>query len=191
MQVRTLTLILLLFTITIITPLALQPYSAIALSSQRVFNVRLLVLLAGVDVEPAIAPFYEVSMDSGNYVLRVYVDIKRIDISLIASVLSSIHNISSEVPQFVKNYITHKHPAWVVKCVEFVKADDVEIALYTKLRDIARGYHYVLLLFYIPPPKGCVRVYYIAKYIPEIKRVAKFVGMIGFGGNTPLYFIDL
>lgn len=139
MHTKVFTLLLLLSITTVTTSLTSQLYFATALGTQRVFNVRLLVLLAGVDVEPVIASLYEVPIDNGNYIVRIYVDTERVDTSLIASVLSSIHNISSEVPQFVRNYIAYRHPDWVVNCIEFVKADDAEIALYTKLRDIVRG----------------------------------------------------
>lgn len=102
--------------------------------------------------------------------------------------------ISRNVPEFIVRYVRSKHPTWVIKGVELVRADLFEKDAWVLLTSegvVPSNADYVLLIMYAPPPQGYFRTYYVSKYVPEVGGYRNYTGMINFGGNTPLYFIDL
>ncbi|ADM27956.1 hypothetical protein Igag_1146 [Ignisphaera aggregans DSM 17230] len=157
--------------------------------AKSVFNIRTAIVLAGVDEEPLIKPFYTTTL--GNITLQISVSILHINISSIYKALKMVARINNDVPDFVHEYLSNIHPDWHIESVEWVRADEAEVALYIELMNITKSYDYVLLLFYAPPQKNSIRIYYISRYLPELERSIGFIGLTGFGGNTKLYFIDL
>lgn len=115
-----------------------------------------------------------------------------------ASELASIARrdavVSRNVPGFIIRYVRSEHPSWAVKGVELVRADLFERdawVLLTSKGVVPSDADYVLLVMYAPPPQGYFRTYYVSRYVPEVGGYRNYTGMINFGGNTPLYFIDL
>ncbi len=166
------------------------PSTILAGDSQLVFHVRVAIVLAGIDESPNLRPFYVIPIDD-RHTLNISITIKHIETSKVSDALEGVMHVNTTIPEFVLRYLEARHPNWKIRFVEWVRADEAELALYHQLRNLTKGFDYVLLLYYIPPPSGYVRVYYISRYVPEIQRVIGFSGLIGFGGNTPLYFIDL
>lgn len=104
-------------------------------------------------------------------------------------------SISYTRPRFIKEYLENVHPEWNISRIELVRADLFEVRIYEKLEYIVReilGFKpdYILLLFYLPI-NNSLRTYYIRKCYCELGLTRNFTGMIGFGGNTQLYYIDL
>ncbi len=178
-----------LFVLLIVMAFCIQSIIA-ASDSQLVFRIRIAIVLAGIDESPALKPFYIIPVDA-YHTLNISITIKHIESSKISKALRETMHINTTIPEFVQKYLEAQHPNWRIRFVEWIRADEAELALYHQLQNLTKGFDYVLLLFYLPPPSGYVRVYYISRYVPELQRVIGFSGLIGFGGNTPLYFIDL
>ncbi len=174
-------------------------------------NTRVLTIIYGVDksleniVEGMVKKTYTVSLDPNlNLELMVNVDIEWVDnkstlYPVLGNIISNaIKEYSKQVsikPEFIKEYVEEKHPEWSNWSIQLVKADGVEVTLYRKLNGILNSIvdykpDYILLLYYYPV-KGVLRTYYVSKCYCELGLKRNFTGLIGFGGNTKLYFIDL
>jgi len=159
------------------------------------------VVLAGLGsiadpVKSMLKDTYESTLNS-SLGLRLAVKLHVItysNVSELASIARRDAVISRNVPEFIVRYVRSEHPSWVIKGVELVRADLFEKdawVLLTSKGVVPRDADYVLLIMYAPPPQGYFRTYYISKYVPEVGGYRNYTGMINFGGNTPLYFIDL
>ncbi len=159
------------------------------------------VVLAGLGsiadlVKSMLKDTYESTLNS-SLGLRLAVKLHVItygNVSELASVARRDAVISRNVPEFIVRYVRSEHPSWIIKGVELVRADLFERdawVLLTSKGVVPSDADYVLLIMYAPPPQGYFRTYYISKYVPEVGSYRNYTGMINFGGNTPLYFIDL
>ncbi len=179
-----------------------QPYTV---------NTRVLVIIYGVDkslenmVEGMVKKTYTVSLDPNlDLELIVNVDIEWIDNkstlypvlgNIISNAIKEYSRQANAKPEFIKEYIEKQHPEWSNWSLQLVKADGVEVTLYRELREILNSIvdykpDYTLLLYYYPV-KGILRTYYLSRCYCELGLKRNFTGLIGFGGNTKLYFIDL
>lgn len=147
-------------------------------------------------VKPMLKDMYESTLNS-SLGLRLAVKLHVVtysNVSELASIARRDAVISRNVPEFIVRYVRSEHPSWVIKGAELVRADLFERdawVLLTSKGVVPRDADYVLLIMYAPPPQGYFRTYYISKYVPEVGGYRNYTGMINFGGNTPLYFIDL
>jgi len=166
-----------------------------------VVKANLWVVLAGLGgiadlVKSMLKDTYESSLNS-SLGLRLAVELHVVtynNASELASLARKDALISRNVPEFITNYVVSTHPSWVIKGAELVRADLFERdawVLLTSKGVVPGDADYVLLIMYAPPPQGYFRTYYISKYVPEVGGYRNYTGMINFGGNTPLYFIDL
>ncbi len=174
-------------------------------------NTRVLVIVYGVDenlaniVQEMIKKTYTANLDPTlGLELIVDVDLEWVDNkstlypvlkNIISDTIKEYSKYVSTKPEFIKGYIENKHPEWANWRIQLVKADGVEVELYRRLDEILDkivGYepNYILLLYYYPV-KGVLRTYYVSKCYCELGLKRNFTGLIGFGGNTKLYFIDL
>ncbi len=159
------------------------------------------VVLAGLGgvanlVKHALRDVYESPLNS-SLGLRLAVKLHVItysNVSRLALLAMRDSIISRKVPGFITKYVRGTHPSWVIKGVELVRADLFERDAWVFLTSkgvVPADADYVLLIMYAPPPKGYFRTYYISRFVPEVGSYRNYTGMINFGGNTPLYFIDL
>ncbi len=93
---------------------------------------------------------------------------------------------------FMREYLETYHPEWNISGGCYVRADLMEQYLYDIVEKTynADNYDYVLFLFYYPR-RNCLRTYYVERYFWEIHSTRNYTGLVAFGGNTPLFFIDL
>ncbi len=92
---------------------------------------------------------------------------------------------------FMKEYLKRYHSKWNITTGCYIRADIMEQYLYSIVMKAYgnTSYNYVLFLLYYPQDK-CLRTYYIEKYFWEIHSTRNYTGLVAFGGNTPLFFID-
>ncbi len=167
-----------------------------ALPQGFVINTRVLVVFAGIDNET----INSIDLEP-YYLFKLYNNVE-LNISLKTLVLSHklYENITSFIDEnskymkpawFMKEYLEAYHSEWSISTGCYVRADVVEEYLY----DLVQGnyntsmYDYVLFLLYYPR-SSCLRTYYIEKYFWEIHSTRNYTGLVAFGGNTPLFFID-
>ncbi len=139
---------------------------------------------------------YEVSLSKGLG-LKLLITLHFIrygDVKKVEALLRRDSILTHRIPSFIKEYVRDKHPYWVVREVELVRAGRFEHDLWILLTSegvVPRNADYVLSLIYAPPPEGVLRTYFIRRYLTDLGTYRNFTGMISFGGNDPLYFIDL
>ncbi len=159
------------------------------------------VVLAGLGsvadaVKSTLKDTYESTLNS-SLGLRLAVKLHVVtygNVSELASIARRDAVISRNVPEFIIRYVRSEHPSWIIRGVELVRADLFERDAWVLLTSegvVPNDADYVLLVMYAPPPQGYFRTYYISRYVPEVGGYRNYTGMINFGGNTPLYFIDL
>lgn len=183
--------------------LALAAHSSTPSASNGALVVRANVYVVTVGLgrvaalaEDYVSHTYEVNLSRGLG-LKLLVTLHFIrygGIGEIKALLKRDSTVTAKLPSFIKEYVRSVHPSWVVRKVELVRADRFEHDLWTLLTCegvVPKDSDYVLLLMYVPPPKGVLRTYFIRKYVPDLGAYRGFTGMVSFGGNDPLYFIDL
>ncbi len=161
-----------------------------------VINTRVLVVYAGINESIVdsinLEPSYLFKL-TNNSILNVYLEEEILPKRLYENLTRFIDENSKHMSlaMFMKEYLERYHSEWNITTGCYVRADIMEQYLYdTVTRTYSNtSYNYVLFLLYYPQDK-CLRTYYIEKYFWEIHSTRNYTGLIAFGGNTPLFFID-
>ncbi len=165
-------------------------------SSSITITTRVLIVFAGIDdkvIEQLdLKESYTFNL-TYNSMLEILLDIKILSGEAYRNITRFIDENSKymNLTVFMKNYLEKYHPRWNISTGCYVRADIMEQYLYNMVEDIynASNYDYILFLFYYPQ-NNCLRTYYIEKYFWEIHSTRNYTGLVAFGGNTPLFFID-
>ena len=89
------------------------------------------------------------------------------------------------LPRYIRDYLFHVHPRWKWQEAIYVNATSIEEWLAHNMNNyIDTNVEYILILINIPWLKR-PRVYYVSN------QNRSYIGFIAFGGNYPIYFIDL
>ena len=161
-----------------------------------VINTRVLIVYAGINesvIESInLEPSYSFQL-TNNSILNVYLEEEVLSRSLYENLTGFIDENSKHMSlaEFMKEYLERYHPRWNIDIGCYVRADIMEQYLYSIVVKTYRNtsYNYVLFLLYYPRDE-CLRTYYIEKYFWEIHSTRNYTGLVAFGGNTPLFFID-
>lgn len=188
----------------------IQSHSYSTATKQYIINTDIVVMLLGIDdlvdiIDTLVRDNYIIVLDP-NLELKLNVRVHLLPITnnstyhkllvnAVEEALDYASNITSYKPKFIIEYLKRRHPEWLSKDLMLVRADLFEIKMYNTINRIVNqvlGFSpdYILFVFYYPSDK-VLRTYYIRRCYCEVDAIRNFTGMIGFGGNTRLYFIDL
>ena len=203
-------MLILLVTLAPIHVQSIQSHSYSTETRQYAINTDVVVVLLGIDdlidiIDTLVRDNYVIVLDP-NLELKLNVRVHllpiinnstyhKLLINAIEKTLAYASNITSYRPKSIIEYLREKHPEWLNRDLMLVRADLFEIKIYDTVSKIVNqvlGFSpdYILFMFYYPSDK-VLRTYYIRRCYCEVDATRNFTGMIGFGGNTNLYFIDL
>ncbi len=171
-------------------------YAPQGLANTVVIDTNVLVVFAGVDNDTVrrldLNETYVFSL-TGTSTLRVHLDTRTLPQRLYVNVTGFVDRNSKPMglSGFMREYLENYHPEWNISLGCYVRADIVEQYMYDIVEDAynSSSYDYILFILYYPQDT-CLRTYYIEKYFWEIHSTRNYTGLIAFGGNTPLFFID-
>ncbi len=176
-------------------------YALENIPQQLIVNTNVWIVLGGLGeigehVEKLVKENYTCTLSSElNLSIDIHTHFVMLNnISGLERILNHDSNYTTIIPKFMLEYIEYFHPEWNISKVQLVRADLFERDAWNYLvlnKIIPSDADYVLLIFYLPPEKGVLRTYYVQRYISEVGGYRNLTGFINFGGNTPLYFIDL